>query len=105
MTHDFTYSGIINCGHCGCSMVAELKKGQYVYYHCTNGKNTNCPEPYTREERLTKDLTAALHELVVPKPITDWLRAALQQTDTTQTVSYTHLRAHETRHDLVCRLL
>src|SRR5665648_197427 len=24
---------------------------------------------------------------------------------TGQTVSYTHLRAHETRHDLVCRLL
>ena len=23
----------------------------------------------------------------------------------TATVSYTHLRAHETRHDLVCRLL
>ena len=22
-----------------------------------------------------------------------------------ETVSYTHLRAHETRHDLVCRLL
>ena len=25
--------------------------------------------------------------------------------DGTATVSYTHLRAHETRHDLVCRLL
>src|SRR5665648_1102592 len=25
--------------------------------------------------------------------------------DTTAPVSYTHLRAHETRHDLVCRLL
>ena len=25
--------------------------------------------------------------------------------DNTNTVSYTHLRAHETRHDLVCRLL
>src|SRR5450759_2711645 len=25
--------------------------------------------------------------------------------DTARTVSYTHLRAHETRHDLVCRLL
>src|SRR5450756_2769761 len=24
--------------------------------------------------------------------------------DSTNTVSYTHLRAHETRHDLVCRL-
>src|SRR5450759_972283 len=26
-------------------------------------------------------------------------------TDTQAAVSYTHLRAHETRHDLVCRLL
>ena len=25
--------------------------------------------------------------------------------DSKVTVSYTHLRAHETRHDLVCRLL
>src|SRR5665648_1248454 len=27
------------------------------------------------------------------------------QLDTDEPVSYTHLRAHETRHDLVCRLL
>jgi hypothetical protein len=85
MTHDFTYSGIINCGHCGCSMVAEIKKGKYRYYHCTNGKNTNCPEPYTREERLTQDLTSVLGELIVPNAITVWLRAALQETDITQT--------------------
>src|SRR5450759_2003102 len=30
---------------------------------------------------------------------------ALQQKLYDETVSYTHLRAHETRHDLVCRLL
>src|SRR5450759_5989650 len=27
------------------------------------------------------------------------------RTDASRSVSYTHLRAHETRHDLVCRLL
>ena len=27
------------------------------------------------------------------------------KTELSATVSYTHLRAHETRHDLVCRLL
>ena len=85
MTHDFTYSGIITCGHCGCSMVAEIKKGRYVYYHCTNGKSTDCPEPYTREELLTQTLTSVLGELIVPNAITAWLRAALQQTDLTQT--------------------
>jgi site-specific DNA recombinase len=84
-TPDFTYSGIITCGHCGCSMTAEIKKGKYIYYHCTNGKRTNCPEPYTREEQLTTNLTNVLRELVVPKAITDWLRAALKESDVTQT--------------------
>jgi site-specific DNA recombinase len=31
--HDFAFSGLIACGHCGCSMVGELKKKRYVYYH------------------------------------------------------------------------
>lgn len=33
--HEFAYSGLVNCGHCGCALVAERKKGKYVYYHCT----------------------------------------------------------------------
>src|SRR5450759_3837413 len=39
----------------------------------------------------------------------DWkcslLREPKRRTHCTAPVSYTHLRAHETRHDLVCRLL
>ena len=83
--HSFTFSGLLTCGHCGCSMVAEIKKGRYVYYHCTGGKGTKCPEPYTREERLSSELTTVLRELVVPKPITDWLRVAFAQSDVTET--------------------
>jgi hypothetical protein len=26
VTHDFAFSGIISCGHCGCSRVGEIKK-------------------------------------------------------------------------------
>ena len=33
--HDFAFSGLIACGHCGCSIVGEIKKQRYVYYHCT----------------------------------------------------------------------
>jgi site-specific DNA recombinase len=36
--HDFAYSGLITCAHCGCAMVGEIKKGRYVYYHCTGYK-------------------------------------------------------------------
>jgi hypothetical protein len=94
--HDFPYTGIITCGHCGCQLVAEIKKGRYVYYHCTNGNGTDCPEPYTRQERLTDELTAVLGELVVPKALTDWLRAALHTTDTTQTKAREDALAHAT---------
>jgi hypothetical protein len=29
--HEFAFSNLIRCGHCGCAMVGELKKQQYVY--------------------------------------------------------------------------
>jgi hypothetical protein len=29
-------------------MVGELKKGRYVYYHCT-GNRGRCGDPYVRE--------------------------------------------------------
>lgn len=31
--HDFTFSRLLKCGHCGCMMTGELKKGKYTYYH------------------------------------------------------------------------
>ena len=43
--HEFAFSGLVNCGHCGCALVAEKKKGKYVYYHCTGNKG-KCQEPY-----------------------------------------------------------
>ena len=50
--HDSTYSGLVRCGHCGCYLVGELKKGRYVYCHCTGNKG-KCDEPYAREGRCT----------------------------------------------------
>lgn len=41
---NFAFSGLMNCGHCGCALVGEIQKGRYIYYHCTgipmNGGNT-----------------------------------------------------------------
>ena len=53
-------------------MVAELKKGRYVYYHCT-GHRGKCPEPYTRQEALIDEFAGVLGELVVPREVLDWL--------------------------------
>jgi DNA invertase Pin-like site-specific DNA recombinase len=42
--HNFAFSGLIACGHCGCSIVGEIKKQRYIYYHCTGYKG-RCNEP------------------------------------------------------------
>ena len=52
--HDFAFTGLVRCGHCGCMMVGEIKKGLYVYYHCT-GNRGKCPERFTRQEVLTRE--------------------------------------------------
>ena len=57
--HDFAFSGLIACGHCGCSIVGEIKKQRYVYYHCT-GYRGRCEEPYVREEVIEHHFTDLL---------------------------------------------
>ena len=66
---EFTYSGLIKCGHCGCQLTAELKKGKYIYYHCTGKKGGNCKKDYIREELIDKEIMGLLEKLVPPEKI------------------------------------
>ena len=81
--HDFAFTGLVHCGHCGCLMVGELKKNKYVYYHCT-GNRGKCPEPYTKQEALSGEFATVLRDLVIPQPILDWLGDAVLTSDRTE---------------------
>src|SRR5450759_3065668 len=76
--HDFAFSGLVSCGHCGCSFVGEIKKGRYVYYHCT-GYKRKCPEPYTREEVLAARFAGLLKGLALDTDVVEWVAAALRK--------------------------
>src|SRR5262249_48825632 len=54
--HNFAFSRLIKCGHCGCLLVGQIQRGRYVYYHCSGYKG-KCPEPYVREEVLEERFT------------------------------------------------
>ena len=82
VTHEFVYSGMVDCGHCGCSLVGEIKKGRYVYYHCT-GYRGKCGEPYTREEVLEREFAKGFQELFLPPEILQWLEAELTESEKT----------------------
>jgi site-specific DNA recombinase len=76
--HDFAFSGLINCGHCGCALVGEIKKRKYVYYHCT-GYRGKCPEPYTREEVFEELFSNLLGQLKLDEEVLEWVSEALRQ--------------------------
>ena len=78
MKPDFAYTGLVYCGHCGCLLVGELKKGKYVYYRCTRNRG-KCPDPYTGQEILSGTFVQLLRELVIPPPVLEWLGQDISQ--------------------------
>jgi len=83
MTHDFAFSGLIACAKCGCSVVGEIKKQRYVYYHCTGyadkcqGNPASCRRRYVREEALEQQFTELLGRLQFDDEVLAWVRDAL----------------------------
>ena len=76
--HDFAFSRLIECGHCGSSIVGEIKKQRYVYYHCT-GYRGKCGEPYVRQEVIEEKFSQMLGRLAFDDEVLAWVREALSQ--------------------------
>ena len=76
--HEFAFGRLVTCGYCGCAIVGEIKKGRYVYYHCTGFKG-NCPKPYVREEVLEDHFNRLLDQLVFDGEVIRWVSDALRQ--------------------------
>ena len=64
-------------------MVGELKKGKYVYYHCS-GARGKCPEPYVRQEALESAYVAMLRRVSIDEDIVNWIATALRESHTDQ---------------------
>ncbi|MDX2267527.1 MAG: recombinase family protein [Bryobacter sp.] len=95
---DFLFRGFLRCGRCGCLFTGELKKGRYVYYHCT-GNRGKCGNTYTREEALEAALISTLGDLVVPAPVLAWLDAEIASREE-MAASATKARAVQLRREL-----
>jgi site-specific DNA recombinase len=107
MTRDFAFSGFIACAKCGCSVVGEIKKERYVYYHCTGyadkclGNPASCRRKYVREEVLEAQFTELLGRLRFDDEVLAWVREALHASHADkrreQEQAITRLRAERDR--------
>ena len=74
------FAGLVTCGRCGCASTAEIKKGQYVYYHCT-GHRGPCGNTYVREEELIRQFGELLKEGQIPTELAGKLATVLRKPD------------------------
>jgi len=59
-------------------LVAEIKKKQYVYYHCTGNKR-KCPEKWVREEEIARQFGQAIGAIKLDNDVLGWVIAALKE--------------------------
>jgi site-specific DNA recombinase len=79
-SHRFPFSGLIKCGHCGCAVVAQIAKRQYIYYHCS-GYRGKCPEPYVRQEVIEQHFVGLLRRIDCSDRDFDILKLVLEAED------------------------
>lgn len=65
VVHNFPYTNLIKCSKCGCFLTAEIKKGKYIYYHCTGNKGGTCKRSYIRQEIIENAIADILQKLYI----------------------------------------
>ena len=78
--HDFIFSNLMKCPDCGCNITAEIKKGKYIYYHCSWGKGKkNCSnKDYVRQEALEEQFEEVVKRISLDEEQKEWLVNALK---------------------------
>ena len=74
----FPYAGMMTCGSCGCAITAEIKKGKYVYYHCTHGKG-GCASGSIRQEALEEQFGEIIRRISIDDSRLEWFKKALAE--------------------------
>ena len=74
------FCSLLSCAECGMGITAEVQKG-HVYYRCTK-KRGNCSQPYVREEKLDRQLSAMLQKFSLPEDWAEGLREMMKKDET-----------------------
>ena len=72
----FAYRGMITCAKCGCLITFEIKKGKYIYGHCTQMKGRH-EAPYLTEAAITSQLTEMFKSFALTDEVCEKILAEL----------------------------
>lgn len=59
---NFAYTNMVKCAVCGCYLTADIKKGKYVYYYCTQNKGKHAKK-YIKQEVLEEQFANVFRDI------------------------------------------
>lgn len=77
--HNFAFTGLITCAECGCAITAEIKKGKYIYYHCTGYKKNCSQKEFITEEKLIEQFDAAVRAVTISEKHFEYIKKGLRE--------------------------
>jgi len=84
----YIFRGLIKCQECGCAISPEIKKGKYVYYHCTN-YHGNCKNVvWIKEKELLDQIAPTLKGLKLTTDAIEELKSELRATHEAEKAYY-----------------
>ena len=88
-SHKHSFTGMIKCGICGCSITATRKIKHYpktgntqiyYYYHCTKkNKDVDCTQGYVKKEDLEAQVLETLDKIEIHPKFKEWAIKYLQE--------------------------
>ncbi len=76
----FAFTGMFKCAECGSAITAEIKKGKYIYYHCTGWhKNCSMKKKSINEENIAIQLEDAMKKITTDAKHAEWIKEGIKE--------------------------
>jgi DNA invertase Pin-like site-specific DNA recombinase len=99
--HTNPLAGLMRCGHCGCSIVAEfhVKRGRtYTYHRCGRSKpGVPCREKPLSDAKVKLQMAEYFERLAIPDPVLVFLRKRLATVDAHRGIDAAAIREQHER--------
>ena len=74
----YTFTGLMRCSYCGCSITAEKQKG-HIYYHCTKKRGICSNKKFLREEALLSQVNKIISKVYIDDETKDKMTNRLEE--------------------------
>ncbi|MFA5986506.1 MAG: recombinase family protein [Parcubacteria group bacterium] len=75
----YIFRGLVKCAECGCAISPEIKKGKYIYYHCTNYHGNCTNVVWIREKDLILQIKQEFQNMKLTKKSLDKLTTEMRR--------------------------